>query len=290
MFKRRLKYLIRSISNITQKKECPNCKSSDLISIDSKSFVTSLLKCKECELNHRHPKDSAKWLDKYYQQEYKIDNQMMTDLPSDSEIDKLKKNNFNHLRSYDQYLNALSSASPIKILDYGTSWGYNVFKLKKPNYDAVGFELSKPRASFGEEKLGVKIFSDLNKVPNNLDIILSSHVIEHLIDLPSFFEFSRKQLKDDGIFIAFCPNGNKEYRARENEFKNWHGSWGDIHVNLLDLEFAKNTFKKNPYLILSGDWDFDLDEITNWDGKNQVVGDKKDGKELLIIAKPNITL
>jgi SAM-dependent methyltransferase len=288
MFKRRLKYLFRSVSNITQKKECPNCKSTNLVSIDSKNFVTSLLKCKECELNHRHPKDSAKWLEKYYQQEYKIDTHMMTDLPSDSEIEELKKNNFKDLRSYDAYLNLLSASSPIKILDYGTSWGYNVFKLKNSNYDAVGFELSKPRANFGEEKLGVKIFSDLETVPNDLDIILSSHVIEHLIDLPSFFDFSRKNLKEDGVFMAFCPNGNKEYRDREEE--TWHGSWGDIHVNLLDLEFAKRAFKNNPYLILSGDWGFDVEEIKNWDGKSQVIGEKKDGKELLIIFKPNIIL
>lgn len=288
MLQRRLKYLFRSMSNITQTKVCPNCGSKNLKSIDSKSFVTSLLKCKDCDLNHRHPKDSAKWLEKYYQQEYKIDTHMMTDLPSDSEIAKLKDNNFENLRSYDAYLTALFGTDAIKILDYGTSWGYNVFKLRNSKYDAVGFELSKPRAKFGEEKLGVKIFSELDEVPKDLDVVLSSHVIEHLIDLPSFFNFSKSHLKEEGVFIAFCPNGNDEYRQRETEI--WHGSWGDIHVNLLDADFAKNAFKNNPYLILSGDWSFNAEQIKNWDGKSQILGDKKDGKELLIIAKPNIKL
>jgi len=288
MLKRRLKYLFRSVSNITQTKVCPNCKSNDLKRIDSKIFVTSLLKCKDCDLNHRHPKDSAKWLEKYYQKEYKIDTHMMTDLPSDSEIKVLKENNFEKLRSYDAYLDALSDSSPLKILDYGTSWGYNVFKLRNSNYDAIGFELSKPRAKFGEEKLGVTIISDIKEVPADRDVILSSHVIEHLIDLPEFFDFSKAHLKEDGIFMAFCPNGNNEYRNRE--FEIWHGSWGDIHVNLLDAEFAQQAFKNNPYLILSGDWSFNVEEIKKWDGKSQVVGDKKDGKELLIISKPNITI
>lgn len=49
-------------------------------------------------------------------------------------------------------------------------------------------------------------------------------------------------------------------------------------------------FRKNPYLILSGDWIFNSLEIQNWDGISQQTGLKKDGKELLIIAKPNINL
>ena len=79
-----------------------------------------------------------------------------------------------------------------------------------------------------------------------------------------------------------------EYRKREPN--TWHGSWGDLHVNLIDLSFAKYNFKNNPYLILSGDWDFNIKEIENWDGISQKVGNIKDGKELLIITKPNIYL
>ena len=89
------------MSNITQKKECPNCSSIDLREIDHKYFITTLYKCDQCGLNHRHPKDSAKWLDQFYQHEYEIDTHMMTDLPSDSEIEKHKSENFESLRGYD---------------------------------------------------------------------------------------------------------------------------------------------------------------------------------------------
>ena len=86
--------------------------------------------------------------------------------------------------------------------------------------------------------------------------------------------------------MAFCPNGSVEYRKREPGI--FHVNWGFLHPNYLDIEFAVKTFAKNPYLILTGDWNYDVSMLSSWDGKSQVVGDVHDGKELLIIAKPNV--
>ena len=97
---------------------------------------------------------------------------MMTDLPSDKEINKLKKDGFNSERDYSKYINKLFDSKFIKIVDYGCSWGYNVFKLKKSGYSAVGFEISKPRAKFGEQKLGIKIYSDQKNIPSEQDLFL----------------------------------------------------------------------------------------------------------------------
>ncbi|MBL6871863.1 MAG: hypothetical protein ISQ95_04630 [Flavobacteriales bacterium] len=286
--RRKLKYLIRTFSNFNQKKYCPYCKGINLEKIDSKFIITSLYNCQDCHLNHRHPKDSPKWLEKFYQKEYKIDTHIMTYLPSDEELEILKKEGFNKLRSIHSYIDSLFQSKPVNIIDYGCSWGYNVFKLQKSGFNAVGYEVSKPRANFGQEKLGVQIYTKESDIPMDQDLFLSSHVIEHLADLSSFISFSKTRIKGNGIFMAFCPNGNKEYRNREQDI--WHGSWGDLHVNLLDVEFAKEVFKNNPYLILSGDWIFNPEEIKVWDGISQKVGKKLDGKELLIIAKPNVDL
>lgn len=286
--KRRVKYLIRSVSNLGQKKYCPHCNGTDLQQVDHKYFITSLFRCEACSLLHRHPKDNPKWLEKFYQKEYQIATHMITDLPSDEKLVTLKQNNFSDLRSLDSYIDALSFSKPVSILDYGCSWGYNVFKLQNSGYDAVGYEVSEPRAQFGQEKLDVQIFTKESEVPVEQDLFLSSHVIEHLADLSGFINYSKTRLKKGGVFMSFCPCGNQEYRDREPV--TWHGSWGDLHVNLVDVEFAKEAFKDNPYLILSGDWEFNADEIKAWDGTSQKVGHKLDGKELLIISKPNITL
>ncbi len=83
MLKRRLSYALRMLKGFSQKKTCPFCHNTSFERIDQKYKITSLLKCSECHLNHRHPKETQEWLDDFYQKTYQIDTQMMTDLPSD---------------------------------------------------------------------------------------------------------------------------------------------------------------------------------------------------------------
>lgn len=285
MLTRKLKFLARSVLQAGQNKECPFCGSHELDRIDSKFAVVSLLKCSHCGLNHRHPKDDQRRLEKFYQQEYSINNRMMTKLPSDKEIQTLKEQNFPALRDYDGYIRAVTG-KPAKVLDYGCSWGYNVFKLIRAGHDATGYELSRPRAEFGKAKLGVPIHSDTQGLPAGNDIVFSSHVIEHLGDIRTFIDLSRKLLKPDGIFMAFCPNGSDAYRKREPGI--WHVNWGDVHPNHLSVEFATQAFKDHPYLVLTGDWQFEPGQLSGWDGVSQVTGTYHAGKELLIISKPNM--
>ncbi len=283
----RVSYLLRQVMNTGQRKVCPFCKQTDFSVIDRKYIFTTLIQCKNCGLSHRHPKDDEQWLRKFYQSEYSIDTHMMTKIPSDDEIRKLKESNFPNLRSYDKYIDALFK-KPLKIIDYGCSWGYNVYKLVQSGYQAVGYELSVPRAQLGMSKLNIQIYSDTDQLPGENDVIMSSHVIEHLSDINELVALSKRLLKESGVFMAFCPNGNKEYRNREPEV--WHVNWGAVHPNYLDVNFAKHMFRNNPYLILTGDWDFNPEDILKWDGRSQVVGPKADGKELFIISKPNIKI
>ena len=286
----KLKYFFRSAINTNQKKECPFCGGNDFKRLDSKYFFTSLLECQNCKLNHRHPKDTEFFFNKFYQIDYKIDTSMMTNIPSDEEINRKKANNFSSLRAYDPYIDACfdGKGKDLTIIDYGCSWGYNVYKLQNSGYDALGYELSVPRAKFGEEKLGVSIYTDENKIRKENDLILSSHVIEHLPFINKFIDLSKKLLKKEGVFMAYCPNGGEGYAKRDPAI--WHGTWGLEHPNHLSVEFATQAFKDNPYLVLTGDWEFEPSQIANWDGKSQVVSNIQDGKELLIIAKPNVIL
>lgn len=257
---------------------------------DIKYFVTRLYKCQSCKLNFRFPVDSKEFSEKFYQEEYKADyseiSRGITDLPSDEELAEMMENNFYGKRDYSPFIKALHKSPSAKVIDYGCSWGYSVFQLKKAGLDAEGFDVSRGRAKFGE-KLRVKINSAQPAVRDNNDVILSSHAIEHLPVISDFVKFAAAKLVKDGIFIAFCPNGSPEFRAREPH--NFHVNWGLLHPNYLDIEFAAYTFRKNPYLILTDDWRYDLSILEKWDGKSQIIGSKRDGQELLIIAKPNIT-
>lgn len=211
---------------------------------------------------------------------------MMTQLPSDSELEKLKQTNFDSIRSNLDYITAvLKRESGLKIIDYGCSWGYEVYRLNKAGHHAVGYELSVPRGAFGKSKLGVNIYADTEDLPGENDLVISSHVIEHLSRIQDFISLSKKLLKEDGIFMAFCPNGSDVYKKREPHI--WHINWGAVHPNSLTVEFAQYAFAENPYLILTADWNFDIKQVSDWDGKSQQTGSYQEGKELFIVARPN---
>jgi SAM-dependent methyltransferase len=285
----KLAYLLRSIRNSSQPRNCPNCGGTSATEIDRKYLVTRLLKCDRCKLAFRHPTDTQRFLTDFYQSSYHADysNETLniTDLPSPAELEQLVANNFPDKRNHSPFVTALLKSSAKRVLDYGTSWGYSVHHLRKAGFDAEGFEISKPRAEFGR-KLGVNIYSDLKAVPGSWDMIMSNHAIEHLPVISDFVSFAADRLKPEGIFMTFCPNGSPEYRKREPSV--FHVNWGFLHPNYLDVEFAMTTFKENPYLILTGDWNYDVNDLATWDGHSQSVGERRDGKELLIISKPNI--
>lgn len=282
--KEKLSYFLRSLFNLGQQKKCPYCGNKTFKHIDRKYLITTLLLCEQCYLMHRHPKDDAGWLRKFYQSDYSIPDHMVTKLPDDQTIEQLKKENFPSLRSFDPYLRAIVPDGST-VIDYGCSWGYNIFKLKTSGYKAMGFEISAPRARFGREKLDVEIHDDAGSLPKEVDVVLSSHVIEHLSDIEEFFSTAKSVLKEEGILMCFCPNGNDTYRQREPN--TWHINWGGLHPNYLSTAFYQYAFAGNPYLILTGDWLFNPDDIRNWDGKSQQMGNIQNGKELLIIVKPN---
>jgi hypothetical protein len=79
-----------------------------------------------------------------------------------------------------------------KILDTDAA-GVIMFQLKQTGFNVQGFELSAPRAGSGEENLGVSIFTAIDSVPADLDMIFSSHVIEHLHSIPDFLGLFKKK-------------------------------------------------------------------------------------------------
>ena len=288
----KITYFFRMLSKVFDEKICPFCKSKKNIVIQKKYLVTSLFKCSICHLHFKHPRDSESFFIKHYQKYYKTTNSYMSDLPSDKTLFNLIESNFSENRSFKKYFDNLLiniiKDQKIKITEFGASWGYNIYKLVNQGFDVVGYELSVPRAEYGKEKLKINLFYEEAKIRTSNDIFFSNHVIEHLEDIKYFVDLSKAKLTKNGYFVAFCPNGSIEYKTREPDV--YKVTWGFEHPNLLNYEFASYVFNENPYLILTDDWDFNESLIKDWDGLSQRIGSKKDGKELLIIARPNIKI
>lgn len=288
----KFKYLLRCLASYFQKEKCPYCGGEKFFVIQRKYLVTKLIKCKQCGLQHRHPKDNPEFLKKFYQEEYQVAGGFMTIFPDEKKLEKLKQNKFisDELRDFTYFLNLVRSKKEeqVKIVDYGCSWGYVVAQMNMAGADATGFEISKPMSNFGREQLGLNLSHEISGIRKGNDIFFSAHTIEHLSDIKSFFKTAKDSLTPDGFLVIICPNGTDEYRKVNPA--NFSQSWGQVHPNYLDEGFFTSVFSNNPYLVLTSNWQHNVSSINEWDQVSQWVTPDKTGWELLFITRPNMSV
>ena len=161
--KAKLSFIRRIVRNrlARQRRACPYCgESSNLELIGRKKVLLDVLRCKNCLLIFRWPMDTTIDNYAYYQDEYRAG--LTTDLPTEHQLESMARESFRgsplDLSQKIQILKALRPSGVV--LDYGCSWGYGVYQLLAHGYRALGFEISKPRATLGREKLGVEILDE----------------------------------------------------------------------------------------------------------------------------------
>lgn len=287
MNKVKIEYFLRSALHYFSEVQCTHCGGKSVLKIDQKYFVTHLFECQDCYLQFRHPSDTKTFNERFYQSDYAQDDGITTNLPSADILNQMMASDFaGSPKNAEPVLALWQSVFPrleeVRAIDFGSSWGYMSYQFLKKGVQTQSFEISKPRAAFGNNHLGLDIKSDTHKLIPGNDLFYSSHVIEHVPSIADMVKEAKRLLKPDGIFIAECPNGSSGFRRKNRS--GFHQSWGLVHPNYLSDKFYQHLFKTNPYLITSAP--FPLDFIHQWDGKSQVTHDTSGG-ELLVIAKPN---
>ena len=282
----RISYLAGSALRYLSSKVCPSCGSSNVTIIDTKYFVTRLFKCNNCLLLFRHPKDSSEFNFKFYQKKYSQKG-LTTDLPSAEELESLKVNNFKGKSAAlytDIFLELFREVElkKIKVIDYGCSWGYQSFQFLNSGFDCSSFEISRPRAEYGNSKLGLSIRTDESELPFANDIFFSCHVIEHVPSPGKMIEFGFNHLKSDGYFVAESPNGSDAFRKSNPDL--FHLLWGQVHPNMLTADFYAKFFARLPHFISTSPFENVIAEIRTWDRRNNKILDLS-GSELLVVAK-----
>jgi len=266
---------------------CPSCGDSNFMFVDRKYLVTSLRRCKNCQLLFRAPTTNLEENALFYQDAYTQG--FTTDIPSDLQLEKFLDNGFiGTERDYSTYIELVRNASDTnrnRVFDFGCSWGYGSWQFSQNGFDVESFEISKPRAEFARNRLGVKVHTSLSTVSGLFDVVFSAHVLEHVPSVQESIKFGFSILKPGGIFIAVTPNGSAEFRKRNP--KSWHKLWGLVHPNFLDGGFYKSFFADNSYLLASSP--YSIQEIKSWylHGNENCVGDLS-GDELLVIAKKGL--
>lgn len=105
----------------------------------------------------------------------------------------------------------LPSSKPITILDAGCGNGYIAGKMANLGHDVVGIDKSKDgieiaRHNYPDIQFEVcSVYDCLNKIINDVDLVISSEVIEHLYFPQVFLRNIYEVLKPKGWLIITTP-------------------------------------------------------------------------------------
>jgi SAM-dependent methyltransferase len=257
-----LSYALRVLAGrlrVPADRTCPYCRSSGTRVVGSKHLILQLRVCGECGLKYRFPKDTPYYAESFYQNRYT--EATVTDLPSRELLAELIANSFtgsgfDKPDKIDFIISQLGAhAGDARVLDYGASFGYFVSQLHSRGVrHVVGYEISRPRALFGVENLGLEILSNIDDVLSHrlapFDVICTSHVLEHMPRIRDAFEFFGKALKrPGGRLIVWVPNASQ---AALERFHN--GSFaplvGEPHPLALTYEFFETVLPRHEFRII----------------------------------------
>lgn len=108
------------------------------------------------------------------------------------------------------HVNSFSKENPARLLDIGSGDGYLKYFCDQENIDFHGVEIQPRRIKICEE-MGYKINTfniETDRFPyddNSYDIIVASHVIEHLYNPEAAIKEIHRVLKPNGIVVIGVP-------------------------------------------------------------------------------------
>lgn len=261
--------------------QCPNCGSDESILCQRKYLISELRRCISCRLLFRYPTDSKNENYEFYQADYSQG--FTTDCPTDLELKQLLDIGFNNEeRNYSPYIEILKKLhvpEDTALIDFGCSWGYGTWQLAQAGYNVQGFDISRPRAFYARDKLGLRVTDNDAELSPGADIFFSSHVLEHVPSIHEVVSLAKRLVNPGGLFVSFTPNGSEEFRMSNPSA--FHRLWGRVHPTVVDDAFYKHLFAESAFLLDSNPYDYTA--IEQWDRRNPLVIDLS-GSELMVAA------
>jgi len=142
-----------------------------------------------------------------------------------------------------------------RLLEVGCNLGYFLEIAKNKGFDIGGVELDGKAVNYANNILGrgVVLQSTLEQAnfPNNyFDIIVVSHVLEHLINIPNFLKEVKRILNKQGIVVIASPNLDGLCAKIKKE--KWPGLRPDEHVWQLSKNTITKFLKEEGFVVIHG--------------------------------------
>ena len=227
---------------------CPICEAKEyntiyeqrfynILGIDIKEFLQTLVSCKKCGMAYIQKFLNNEALKKFYSfmsnYEFENNNFEFTD-----DFKELAKRQYEYLRKELDF-NKINS-----ILDIGCSNGYTLSLFLKDNIEVLGVEPSQKLKKVAKEKYNInvitKFFNKNIDIDKKFNLIILSHIVEHLMYPSEFIKSLRKNLSQNDFVFIEVPT--------ISEFTKdcmFHISFE--HVNYFNLNSLKNLMILNGF-------------------------------------------
>lgn len=156
-----------------------------------------------------------------------------------SEDVKRRLENYELWRSFAQYLidfiKKHQKRKRIKLLDIGSNIGILVKLAEENGWQGIGIDLDKKAVNVGRRHLGI----DLRRVSlenahfgsQEFDVVVLSHIFEHVVKPYEFLEEVKRILKKGGLLIIQLPNiEGLPVKLQKIRREVWYGYWPTQHI------------------------------------------------------------
>jgi ubiquinone/menaquinone biosynthesis C-methylase UbiE len=223
------------------------------------SDVFNVVRCTGCGLVYLNPRPDVSELSTIYPPNYYSYNQtkLCEEARTNSTLNRLRKQGF--MAKIEKSLSLCPKREPVTVLDIGCGDGLflNLFTESQGKHvETHGLDFNKEAAEEAGRhghKTYAGRFEDVDLPSNYFDLVIASHVIEHVEDPKGFTEKVFRILRPGGIFWFETPNiGSLD--AKIFRSKHWGAYHFPRHWFYFDPESIKHLAKLTGYEVTMIDY------------------------------------
>ncbi len=232
---------------------CPICEGAEVTVVGKKDrygLACQTNICTDCGLGYTSPRMTQASYNEFYNEEYR---QLYTSLPqADDYYIYRQERRGKILYDFMRPSGVFELKDSLFVLEVGCSAGGILSYFKQQGHQIKGLDLNRTYINFGKSKgldLEAKAFKDV-QLERKPDMIIYSHVLEHVLDINAELELVKSRLAPDGYLYIEVPGIkeiHKNYRANVLRYVQ------NAHVFHFSLESLVNLMAKHGFELVYGD-------------------------------------